>query len=126
MFCSLTFLLTSRLKSLVAEIKVFLHVFDVLHSLVHQLDTDMFREVLLSSRNGFTHLMCVSGTCTLPLMIPTLLSRFFCLSKATEFCKDFSSGPCRKNQRYEMKKVSFPPEGTASLDLHPKYPIRDI
>lgn len=37
-------LLTSRLKSLVAEIKILLHVLYELHGLVHQLDTDIFQE----------------------------------------------------------------------------------
>lgn len=86
-------LLTSRLKSLVAEIKIILHILYVFHSLVHQLEADIF--ILIFSI--FFHPMCVSCTlvtCTLPLMIPTLLSMFFCLSKAIEFCKDFSSGPC--------------------------------
>lgn len=43
-------LLTSRLKSLVAEIKIFLQVFDAFHGLVHQLDADMFRKVVFTSR----------------------------------------------------------------------------
>lgn len=50
LFTDLT-LLTSRLKSLVAEIKIILHILYVFHSLVHQLDADIFRKVLFSSGN---------------------------------------------------------------------------
>lgn len=99
--------LTSRLKSLVAEIEIVLHVFDVLDGLVHQLDEKTFGEVLLSSGKVLSHLVCVSGTCTLPRMIPTLLSMFFCLSKATEFCKDFSRGPCREKRNKDEGEL-FP------------------
>lgn len=44
--------LTSRLKRLVAEVEVILHVLDVFHSLVHQLDTQTVIKVHFMGLNS--------------------------------------------------------------------------